>query len=158
MAVEHWILRPMDYAAYKAEEKRLTEAVMERAITKENAWIAVDRLRAMVPTVQPASDRERAERSLKSIERALSYEAPPMSDEMAAAIRVQSQAFLGTSTPDERIEHLEAAMTEIGRIAASVQGAEASRIRHLNEPLAMDIETIRIHNDPNHPGYRGRAE
>ncbi|MFF0265988.1 hypothetical protein [Kribbella sp. NPDC004536] len=148
----------MDYAAYKAAEKRLSEAVMERAITKENAWIEVDRLRTMVPTVEPAADRERAERSLKSIERALSYKAPPMSDEMAAAIRVQSQAFLSKGTPDERIQLLETAMTEISRIADSLEGAEASRVRHLNEPLALDIETIRIHNDPTHPGYRGRTE
>jgi hypothetical protein len=148
----------MDYAAYKQEEKRLSEAVMARAITMEGFRIEVDRLKTLIPTVEPAADRERAEESMESLERVLNYKAPPMSDEMAAAIRVQSRAFLSTGTPAERIELLKAAMTEIGQIAASVTGVEASGIRHLNEPLAMDIEAIRIHNDPTHPGYQRRAE
>lgn len=49
-------------------------------------------------------------------------------------------------------------MAEIHRISTTVEGAEASRIHHLSEPLAMDIEAIRIHNDPTHPGYQGRGE
>src|SRR5438270_13483700 len=110
----------MDYAAYKEEEKRLTEAVMARAITMENASLEGGRLRSLVPTVEPEVDRTRAERSLEAVERALNYEAPPMSDEMAAAIRVQSQAFLSSGTPEERIERLEAAMAEIYRISQTV--------------------------------------
>lgn len=148
----------MDYSAYKAEEQRLVDAVKARSITEKDVWLEVDRLKTLIPGVEPTPDRERAEESIESLERVLNYKAPPMSDEMAAAIRVQSRAFLGTGTPAERIGILEAAMSEIGRIAASVTGVEASSIRQLNEPLAMDIESIRIHNDPDHPGYRGRAE
>ncbi|GAA3079967.1 hypothetical protein JOF29_004870 [Kribbella aluminosa] len=148
----------MDYAAYDEQEQRLVDAVMAKSIAEEDLWIEVDRLKALIPTVEPAADRQRAEDSMESLERVLNLKAPPMSDEMAAAIRVQSKAFLSKGTPDERIELLRAAMTEIGRIAASMDGAEASTIRHLNEPLAMDIEAVRIHNDPTHPGYQGHAE
>jgi hypothetical protein len=148
----------MDYAAYDEEEQRLVAAVMAKAISEEKLWSEIDRLRSLIPTVEPAGDRERAEASFESLERALNYKAPPMSDEMAAAIRVQSKAFLSKGSPEERVELLEAAMAEIYRISRTVEGAEASRIHHLSEPLAMDIEAIRIHNDPNHPGYRGRAE
>ncbi|NUR98210.1 MAG: hypothetical protein HOV67_23510 [Kribbellaceae bacterium] len=148
----------MDYAAYDEQEQRLVDAVMAKTIAKEDLWSEIDRLKALIPGVEPAADRERAEASMKSLERALSYKAPPMSDEMAAAVRVQSEALTSNGTPAERIQLLETAMAEIGRIAASVEGAEAGRIRHLSEPLAMHLETIRIHHDPAHPGYRGGAE
>ncbi|WP_427887376.1 hypothetical protein ACQHIV_30900 [Kribbella sp. GL6] len=148
----------MDYAAYDEQEQRLVDAVMAKSISEEDLWIEVDRLKTLIPSVEPMADRQRAEDSMESLERVLNLKPPPMSDEMAAAIRVQSKAFLSKGTPEERIALLKTAMTEIGRIAASVDGAEASSIRHLNEPLAMDIETIRIHNDPTHPGYQGRTE
>jgi hypothetical protein len=142
----------MDYAAYDEAEQRLVDAVTAKAIDEESLWIEVDRLRSLVPTVEPTADRERAERSLTSLESALNYKAPPMSDELAAAIRVQSEAFLSNGTPAERVELLETAIAEIGRIARTVSGAEASRIRHLSEPLAMDLEAIRSTSDPNHHG------
>ncbi|MFD7153221.1 hypothetical protein ACFV9C_01395 [Kribbella sp. NPDC059898] len=144
----------MDFTTYKQDEERLADAVMAKSISEEDVWAEVERLRGLIPTVEPEAGRERAERSLRSFERVLNYKAPPMSNEMAAAIRVQSRAFLSKGTPEERIKLLEAAMAEIYRISTTVDGAEASRIHHLSEPLAMDIESIRIHNDPTHPGYR----
>jgi hypothetical protein len=142
----------MDYAAYDEAEQRLVDAVMAKEIDEESLWIEVHRLRSLVPTVEPAADRERAERSFASLESALNYKVPPMSDKLAAAVQVQSRALLGDSTPAERVELLEAAIAEIGRIAASASGAEASRIRHLSEPLAMDLEGIRNTIDSNHHG------
>ncbi|WP_329004518.1 hypothetical protein OHA18_14110 [Kribbella sp. NBC_00709] len=149
----------MDYAAYDEAEQRLVDAVMAKTIDEGSLWIEFDRLRSLVPMVEPAADRERAERSLASLESALNYKAPPMSDELAAAIRVQSQALLSDAAPAERVELLETAIAEIGRIAGTASGAEASRIRHLSEPLASDLEAIRITSDPNyHGGNPGSAD
>jgi hypothetical protein len=154
---EHRILTGMDYAAFKEEEQRIVDSVMAKAITEERLWIEVERLRSLVPAVEPAADRDRAERSLKSLERALNYEAPPMSDEMADAIRIQSQALLSNGTPAERLELLQAAIAEIVRISRTVTGVEGTRIRQLGESLAMDIEGIRF-NNPDLRQTSGNAE
>jgi hypothetical protein len=149
----------MDYAAYDEAEQRLVDAVMAKEIDEESLWIEVHRLRSLVPTVEPTADRERAERSFASLESALNYKVPPMSDEMAAAVQVQSRALLSDNTSAERVELLKAAIAEIGRIAGSASGAEASRIRHLSEPLAMDLEVIRNTSDPdNHGGTPGSTD
>ncbi|MFI5691431.1 hypothetical protein ACIA58_06290 [Kribbella sp. NPDC051586] len=147
----------MDYAAYDEEEQRLVEAVTAKEIPEERLWTEVERLRSLVPTIEPAADRERAERSLASLEYALNYQVPPMSDELAAAIRIQSRAMAGNGAPAERFELLEAAIAEIGQIASTVSGAEATRIRNLSEPLAMDLEAIRVTSDPDHRGTPGSA-
>jgi hypothetical protein len=147
----------MDYAAYDAEEQRLVEAMMAKELPEERLPIEVERLRSLVPTVEPAADRERAERSLSSLEYVLNYKVPPMSDEMAAALKVQSRGLGSTGTPAERIELLQAAIAEIGRIARTAAGVEATRIRQLGEPLAMDIEGIRF-NNPDLRDAPGHAE
>ncbi|WP_350280017.1 hypothetical protein [Kribbella sp. HUAS MG21] len=136
----------MDYAAYDAEEQRLVEAVMAKEISEEKLASEVERLQSLIPTVEPSADRERAERSLASLESVLNYKVPPMSDEMAAAIRVQARALGSAGSPAERIELLQAAISEIGRIAKTASGVEATRIRQLGEPLAMDIEGLRFNN------------
>lgn len=130
---------------------------MAKEIPEERLPIEVERLRSLVPTVEPAADRERAERSLSSLEYVLNYKVPPMSDEMAAALQVQSRGLGSTGTPAERIELLQAAIAEIGRIAKTVAGVEATRIRRLGEPLAMDIEGIRF-NNPDLRDAPGNAE
>ncbi|MFD3404501.1 hypothetical protein ACFWUU_27675 [Kribbella sp. NPDC058693] len=142
----------MDYAAYDELEQRLVDAVMAKEIDQESMRLELERLHSLVPTVEPAADRERAERSFASLQSALNYKVPPMSDELAAAVQIQSRALLSDATSTERVELLETAIAEIGRIAATVSGAEASRIRHLSEPLAMDLEAIRNTSDPNHHG------
>jgi hypothetical protein len=148
----------MDYAAYGEEEQRLVDAVTAKEIDEERLWVEVERLRSLILTVEPAADRDRAEQSLASLEYALNYKLPPMSDEMAAAVRAQSEALLSDGPPAERIELLEAAIAEIGRIAKTVSGVEGTRIRHLSEPLAMELEAIRITSDPKHRGASGSAE
>ncbi|MET9313381.1 hypothetical protein ABZX12_16300 [Kribbella sp. NPDC003505] len=143
----------MDYATYDAEEQRLVEAVMAKEIPEERLPIEVERLRSLVPTVEPAADRERAERSLSSLEHVLNYKVPPMSDEMAAALQVQSRGLGSTGTPAERIELLQAAIAEIGRIAKTVAGVEATRIRRRRPSIQGDLGR----HDPVPPAGRHRA-
>ena len=137
----------MDYDAFDVELRRVLDAATARSLDEATLAAEVDRLRGLANLVEPAADRKLAGSHLTSLERALSYEPPPLSDELAEAIRVQSRAQSAEGTPAQRIEHLSAAIAEIGRIADAASPADHPRILDLNEPLSILLESLRLTPD-----------
>ena len=138
----------MDYDAFDVELRRVLDAATARSLDEATLAAEVDRLRGLATLVEPAADRKLAGSHLTSLERALSYEPPPLSDELAEAIRVQSRAQSAEGTPAERIEHLSVAIAEIGRIADAASPADHPRILDLNEPLSILLESLRLTTPP----------
>jgi hypothetical protein len=132
----------MDYDGFDAEYGRVLEAAgsLEPAVLA----VEVERLRALADSVQPPADQEAARLLMTSLDSALGNEQPPISDAMAAAIRVHRQARTAQGTADERIEQLRTGIAEIGRIAATADADEQGRILDLNESLSMLLESVQI--------------
>ncbi|WP_329483073.1 hypothetical protein OG555_12865 [Kribbella sp. NBC_01484] len=138
----------MDYDAFDVELRRVLDAATARSLDEATLAAEVDRLRELATLVEPAADRRLAGSHLMSLEQALSYEPPPLSDELAEAIRVQSRAQSADGAPTERIEHLTAAIAQIGRIADAASPADHPRILDLNEPLSILLESLRLTTPP----------
>ena len=132
----------MDYDGFDAEYGR----VLDAAGSLEPAQLAVEveRLRALAESVQPPEDQEAARLLMTSLDSALGTERPPISDELAEALRVHRQARTAQGTADERIEQLRAGIAEIGRIAATADAGEQGHILDLNESLSMLLESVQI--------------
>jgi hypothetical protein len=103
----------------------------------------VERLRGMVPLVEPRSDQSQAELLVNQLSEVLDMEQPPVSDAMAAAVRVHRQARNAQGSSTERIAALRAGIDEIGRIADSVaETTEQHQILALTESLGMQLEAL----------------
>ena len=132
----------MDYKTFDAEYGR----VLETARSMDPAMLAaeVERLRALAGAVQPLSDQEEANRNIASLDRILAMDPPPISEAMAAAVRVHRRARNAQGSRDERIAHLRAGIDEIGHIADNADPGEQGQILNLNESLAMLMESLEI--------------
>lgn len=70
-------------------------------------------------------------------------EQPPVSDAMAAAVRVHRQTRNAQGSSTERIAALRAGIDEIGRIADTVaETTERHQILALTESLGMQLEAL----------------
>ncbi|WP_460666655.1 hypothetical protein [Kribbella swartbergensis] len=132
----------MDYDGFDAEYGRVLEAA--GSLEPAELAVEVERLRALVESVQPPADQEAARLLMSSLDSALSAEQPPLSDAMSAAFRVHREARTAQGSAAERIERLEFGIAEIGRIAETAEPAERGRILDLNESLSMLLESLRI--------------
>jgi hypothetical protein len=132
----------MDYDGFDAEYGRVLAAA--RSLEPASLAVEVERLRALVESVQPAADQDAARLLMNSLEDALGAEQPPLSDAMSAAFRVHREARTAQGSTPERVERLRAGIAEIGRIADTADPAEQGRILDLNESLSMLMEALQL--------------
>ena len=131
----------MDYRTFDAEYAQ----VLAAARSMDSATLAgeVERLRALVPLVEPQSDQSQAELLVSQLSEVLDMEQPPVSDAMAAAVRVHRRARNAQGSSTERIAALRAGIDEIGQLADTVAGTtEQHQILALTESLGMQIEAL----------------
>ncbi|WP_371406037.1 hypothetical protein OHA10_10775 [Kribbella sp. NBC_00662] len=131
----------MDYRTFDAEYAQ----VLAAARSMDSATLAseVERLRGMVPLVEPRSDQSQAELLVNQLSEVLDMEQPPVSDAMAAAVRVHRQTRNAQGSSTERIAALRAGIDEIGRIADTVaETTERHQILALTESLGMQLEAL----------------
>ena len=131
----------MDYRTFDAEYAQ----VLAAARSMDSATLAseVERLRALVPLVEPRSDQSQAELLVTQLSEILDMEQPSVSGAMAAAVRVHRRARNAQGSPTERIAALRAGIDEIGQIADTVaETTEQHQILALTESLAMQIEAL----------------
>src|SRR3954468_22620725 len=124
----------MDYRTFDAEYAQ----VLASARSMDSAKLAgeVERLRALVPLVEPRSDQSQADLLVSQLSEVLDMEQPPVSDAMAAAVRVHRRARNVQGSSTERITALRAGIDEIAQIADTVpETTEQHQILALTESL-----------------------
>jgi hypothetical protein len=138
----------MDYRTFDAEYAQ----VLAAARSMDSATLAgeVERLRALVPLVEPRSDQSQAELLVSQLSEVLDMEQPPVSDAMAAAVRAHRRARNAHGSSTERIAALRAGIDEIGQLADTVAGTtEQHQILALTESLSLQVEALESSPAPN---------
>jgi hypothetical protein len=130
----------MDYDQFDAAYGQVL--VSARSLDAAALETEVTRLRALADTLDSPADQEAARLLVASLEDALARTQPHLSDEMAAAIRVQSQARTGEGTSEERIRRIRAGIDEIAAIADTADPTERGPILDLNEPLHLLLDSL----------------
>jgi len=134
----------VDYIAFGGDLKRVLDAATATSLDDAALTGEIYRLRALAGTIEPQADREEARLLIDALDCTLAVNAPPVSEAMSGALRVQYRARTAQGTQNERIDQLRARITEIGRIADGADSTQQGRTRP--ERIAVDADgTTRDH-------------
>ncbi|MER7246734.1 hypothetical protein [Kribbella sp. NPDC000426] len=138
----------MDYRTFDAEYAQVLAAA--RSMDSTTLAVELERLRALVPLVEPRSDQSQAELLVSQLSEVLDMEQPPVSDTMAAAVRIHRRARNTPGTSSERIAALRSGIDQIAQLADTVpETPEHHQILALTESLGLQIEALETTPSPN---------
>lgn len=136
----------MDYDAFFGRYKSAHEAWTFGKLDLEGAAAELQRLRAIVPSIEPPAKRQFADYLLKQWTNEIS---PQAENRMARATAVLSRAGADGGTVAERRARAESGIAEITGIAnEATDVAERYAILGLNETLATLIDALERQGSP----------
>ncbi|WP_460667033.1 hypothetical protein [Kribbella swartbergensis] len=139
----------MEYEEFFGRYKRAHEDWTFGRLDRDDAAAELERLRAIVPSIEPSDRRQTAEYLL---EQWANETSPEAEDRMARAGAVLARAGSGDGTVAERKARAEAGIAEITRIAdETVDVGERFAILGMNETLAKLIDVLERSGKPDRP-------
>jgi hypothetical protein len=131
----------MDYDEFVRRYREGRRAWLLGRADRATAAVDLARLRAAVPTVEPAAKRQTAGELL---DHWAAETAPEAVDRMNRAVAALGRAERDDGTVAERVARAEAGIAEIGRIAAEAPDpGERSALNGLTETLARLADALR---------------
>jgi hypothetical protein len=139
----------MDYEEFFSQYKRAHENWTFGRLDRDDAAAELERLRAIVPSIEPSDRRQTAEYLL---EQWANETSPEAEDRLARAGVVLARAASADGTVAERKARAEAGIAEITRIAdETADVGERYAILGMNETLAKLIDGLERSGNPDRP-------
>ncbi|WP_427885029.1 hypothetical protein ACQHIV_22885 [Kribbella sp. GL6] len=133
----------MEYGDFDAARRRIVAAWGREITDPDELAAAVERLHEQARTVDGDAARAKAIRYLKTMDDLVDAARTPVSPTIRAASDVMMRALTPAGTPAEQRARAEAAIAEIGRIAAAAPTlAERDSALEMIEPLVETVDVL----------------